>query len=70
MRSPWTVLGRVVASVFLVAGFLSSVVILPGSAWGQSVALQVQVIYAANQEGGVDSRLGGLAEIAMMRTPF
>ena len=62
MRSPCAVLGRVVVSAVLAAGFLSCVVTLPGSAWGQTVALQVQVIYAANQEGGVDSRLGGLAE--------
>ena len=62
MRSANVFLGRVVMSIFFVAGFLGSVAALPGSAWGQTVSLQVQVIYAANQEGGVDSRLGGLAE--------
>jgi hypothetical protein len=45
-----------------VTGFLGSAAVFPGSAWGQAVSLQVQVIYAANQEGGVDSRLGALAE--------
>jgi hypothetical protein len=49
-------------SFSLVVGLLGSVVALPGSAWGQTVSLQVQVIYAANQEGGVDRRLGSLAE--------
>lgn len=62
MRSPCAFLGRVVFSVCLVAAFVGGAVALPGSAWGQTVSFQVQVIYAANQEGGVDSRLGGLAE--------
>jgi hypothetical protein len=46
---------------FLFGGFLV-LLALPGSGWGQTVSLQVQVIYAANQPGGVDSRLGNLAE--------
>jgi hypothetical protein len=54
--------GRVLVLCYLVASFLGSVVTLSGSAWGQTVSLQVQVIYAANEEGGVDSRLGSLAE--------
>ena len=33
----------------------------PGLGWGQAVSLQAQVIYAANQPGGVDNRLGSLA---------
>ena len=37
-------------------------VALPDSVWAQTVALQAQVIYAANQPGGVDGRLGSLAE--------
>ena len=62
MGSPCAVLGRVVVLVCLVAGFIGAGVALPGLAWGQTVSLHVQVIYAANQEGGVDSRLGALAE--------
>jgi len=62
VRSSHAFLGRVLVLCYLVASFLSSVVTLPGSAWGQTVSLQAQVIYAANQEGGVDSRLGSLAE--------
>lgn len=62
MRSPCAGLGRVVVSVCLVAGFVGVAVALPGFAWGQTVSLQVQVIYAANQDGGVDGRLGALAE--------
>lgn len=34
----------------------------PRAGWGQTVPLQAQVIYAANEPGGVDSRLGSLAE--------
>jgi hypothetical protein len=34
----------------------------PRAGWGQAVSLQAQVIYAANESGGVDSRLGNLAE--------
>lgn len=34
----------------------------PRLGWGQTVSLQAQVIYAANEPGGVDSRLGSLAE--------
>jgi hypothetical protein len=44
------------------AGVLGSALTVPGSAWGQTVSLQALVIYAANQDGGVDSRLGSLAE--------
>lgn len=62
MRSPCAFLGWSAVSTFLVTGFLGSAAIFPGSAWGQTVSLQVRVIYAANQEGGVDSRLGPLAE--------
>jgi hypothetical protein len=62
VRSPCAGLGRVVVSVCLVAGFVGVAVALPGFAWGQTVTLQVQVIYAANQDGGVDGRLGALAE--------
>jgi hypothetical protein len=62
VRSPCAGLGRVVVSVCLVAGFVGVAVALPGFAWGQTVSLQVQVIYAANQDGGVDGRLGALAE--------
>jgi len=41
---------------------LSVFVGLPHSAAGQTVALQAQVIYAANEPGGVDGRLGSLVE--------
>lgn len=62
MQSPCAVLGRVVVSACLVAGLVGGAVAPPGFAWAQTVSFQVQVIYAANQEGGVDSRLGALAE--------
>ncbi len=62
MRSPSAFLGRSAISAFLVAGFVGGAAVFPGSAWSQTVALQVRVIYAANQEGGVDGRLGALAE--------
>lgn len=62
MRSPWAVLGRVLGSVCFAAAIFGGAAALPGIAHGQTVSLQVQVIYAANQDGGVDSRLGGLAE--------
>lgn len=62
MHSRRAVLGWVAVWVFPAAGILGGNVAFPDTAWGQSVSLQVQVIYAANQEGGVDSRLGALAE--------
>ncbi len=62
MRSPWAVLGRVVVSVCFAAAIFGGAAALPGIARGQTVSLQVQVIYAANQDGGVDTRLGALAE--------
>jgi hypothetical protein len=43
-------------------GLLGASVALPNSVWGQTVALHAQVIYAANEPGGVDARLGNLAE--------
>jgi hypothetical protein len=45
-----------------VTGALGALVALPDAGWGQTVALHAQVIYAANQPGGVDTRLGNLAE--------
>jgi hypothetical protein len=39
-----------------------SFIALPAVGWGQEVALQAQVIYAANEPGGVDTRLGSLAD--------
>ena len=48
-------------SLFLLV-ILGVLLALPGSGWAQTVSLQVQVIYAANQPGGVDSRLGNLAK--------
>jgi len=62
VRSPCAFLGGFVVSTCLVAVLVGGAVVLPSSVWGQTVSFQVQVIYAANQEGGVDSRLGGLAE--------
>jgi hypothetical protein len=62
VRSPWALLGWSAVRAFLMAVFLGGLVVCPVSAWGQTVSLQVQVIYAANQDGGVDSRLGALAE--------
>jgi len=47
---------------FLLLGIFGVPLFLPGPGWGQVVSLQAQVIYAANQSGGVDSRLGNLAE--------
>jgi hypothetical protein len=47
---------------FLLLVILAVLLALPGLGWGQTVPLQVQVIYAANQPGGVDSRLGNLVE--------
>ena len=65
MRSPQfphAVLSRGFGSTWLLIGVSFWLLVLPASAWGQTVSLQVQVIYAANQPGGVDSRLGNLAE--------
>jgi hypothetical protein len=47
---------------FLLLGIFGVPLFLPVPGWGQAVSLQAQVIYAANQSGGVDSRLGNLAE--------
>jgi hypothetical protein len=46
---------------FILLGVLGVGLALPGLGWGQTVSLQAQVIYAANQPGGVDNRLGSLA---------
>ena len=62
MRSPRADLGWAVGWCCLWIGVLGGMVSLPGPAWGQTVMLQAQVIYAANQPGGVDSRLGTLVE--------
>ena len=48
--------------VLLVLSLFGIVFATPDSGWGQTVPLQAQVIYAANEPGGVDSRLGSLAE--------
>jgi hypothetical protein len=57
VRAPHGVLSRV--SLLLV---LLGVLTLPVIVFGQAaVPLKVQVIYAANEPGGVDSRLGSLA---------
>jgi hypothetical protein len=45
----------------ILLGVLGVWLVLPGLGWGQTVSLQAQVIYAADQPGGVDSRLGSLA---------
>jgi hypothetical protein len=45
----------------IILGVLGVWLALPGLGWGQTVSLQAQVIYAADQPGGVDSRLGSLA---------
>jgi len=48
--------------LFLLMSLCGIMFAAPDSGWGQTVPLQAQVIYAANEPGGVDSRLGGLAE--------
>ena len=48
--------------VLLVLSLFGIVFATPESGRGQTVPLQAQVIYAANEPGGVDSRLGSLAE--------
>jgi len=53
--------GQSFRSVVILLGVLGVWLALPGLGWGQAVSLQTQVIYAANQPGGVDSRLGSLA---------
>jgi hypothetical protein len=53
--------GQSFRSVVILLGALGVWLALPGLGWGQTVSLQAQVIYAANQPGGVDSRLGSLA---------
>lgn len=62
MRSPSVRLVQAVRSALPLLGFLHVLLALPGTGWGQTVSLQAQVIYAANQPGGVDSRLGSLAD--------
>jgi hypothetical protein len=53
--------GQSFRSVAILLGVLGVWLALPGLGWGQVVSLQAQVIYAANQPGGVDNRLGSLA---------
>jgi len=62
VRSPHAFFVRAIRSAFLFLGFLTLLCALPDVGWGQTVSLQAQVIYAANQAGGVDSRLGNLAD--------
>lgn len=62
MRSSRTNLRSVLASLLLLIGLSGALLLCPSRGWAQTVALQAQVIYAANQPGGVDSRLGSLAE--------
>jgi hypothetical protein len=62
VRSPHTVLGTVIGPLLLAVGLLGTLLLSPRGGAAQTVALQAQVIYAANQPGGVDSRLGSLAE--------
>ena len=61
MRSLRLFPGQSFRSVSILLGVLGVWLALPGLGWGQAVSLQAQVIYAANQPGGVDSRLGSLA---------
>ena len=62
MRSPRVVLVRAVRSACFLLGLAAFHIVLPVAGWGQTVSLQAQVIYAANEPGGVDSRLGNLAD--------
>jgi hypothetical protein len=52
--------GQSFRASLLLLSILGAWLALPGLGWGQTVSLQAQVIYAANQPGGVDSRLGSL----------
>ena len=64
MRSPQflhAVLSRGFGSASLLIAASIWLLALPATGWGQTASFQVQVIYAANQPGGVDSRLGNLA---------
>jgi hypothetical protein len=62
VRSPRAYSSPAFGFLVLTVGFLGVLLALPDAGWGQTVALQAQVIYAANQPGGVDARLGSLAE--------
>ena len=62
MRTPHAILSPTFRVLCAVVGLLGASVALPDSVRGQTVALHAQVIYAANQPGGVDTRLGNLAE--------
>ena len=53
--------GQSFRPVVILLGVLGLWLAFPGLGWGQAVSLQAQVIYAANQPGGVDNRLGSLA---------
>lgn len=62
MRTPHALRGPTFGVVCLLLGLVGASVAVPDAVWGQTVALNAQVIYAANQPGGVDARLGHLAE--------
>lgn len=62
MRTPCAFPGARLGILCALVGVVSVVVGLPNAAWGQTVALKTQVIYAANQPGGVDGRLGTLVD--------
>ena len=58
---------HVLLSLVVVFGVLF---LLPRFGWGQTVSLQTQVIYATNQPGGADSRLGNLAAELEKSLPY
>jgi len=70
VRSAGALLSRGFGSALPFLGLARLLLALPAIGWGQTVSLQVQAIYAANQTGGVDSRLGNLAENLQKTFPY
>jgi len=58
VRSAGALLSRGFGSALPFLGLARLLLALPASGWGQTVSLQVQAIYAANQTGGGGQPIG------------